>query len=140
MRYPSSQLSLKFLKGMHLHQLIMDQCLSRNVLSDMQFGCLIDFAKAFESMPHDHQALLNKLHQLNIPPVLFQWLSDYLSYRFQQVVLSSWLPVASGVPQGSILGPLLFLLYVSDISNIPFCTDSHLMCADDLLLFKLISC
>ena len=100
-----------------------------------------DFAKAFESVPH--QALLNKLHQLNIPLVLFRWLPNYLSDRFQRVVLnstcSSWLPVR--VPQGSILGPLLFLLYVNDISNIPFPKDSHLiMYTDDLLFFRPISC
>jgi len=44
-----------------------------------------DFAKAFESVPH--QALLNELHQLIIPPVLFQWLSNYLSDRFRWVVV-----------------------------------------------------
>jgi len=101
-----------------------------------------DFAKAFESVPH--QALLNKLHQLIIPPAQFQWLSNYLSDRFQWVVLNgtctSWLPVTSGVPQGSIWGPLMFLLYVNDIPNVPFTKDSPLvMYADDLLLFKPIS-
>jgi len=102
-----------------------------------------DFALTFESVPH--QALLNKLDQLILPPVLFRWLHNYLSDRFQWLVLngtcSSWLPVTSWVPQGSILGLLLLLLYVNDIPNIPFSKDSHLiMYTDDLLLFKPISC
>jgi len=129
-QYPSFQLSVKVLER-HLHQLLMDLLLSRIVLSDMQFGfrkdrstiiplliamhqwhlslakhhkvacAFFDFAKAFESVPYE--ALLNILHQLNILPVLFRWLSNYLSDRFQRVVIngtcSSWLLLTSGYPR-----------------------------------------
>jgi len=92
----------------------------------------LTFAKAFESVPH--QALLNKLyiHQLNLPPVLFWWLPNYLSDCFQPVVLNgtcsmpSWLPVTSGVLQGSILELLLLLLYLF----------KPISCQKDLLTFQ----
>ena len=86
------------------------------------------------------ESLLNKIYHLKIPSI-FCWLISYLMNHFQQVVFkrcsSTWLPVRSGVPQGSILGPLLFLLYMNDISDVPLSPGTKLfLFADDILLVK----
>ena len=79
-----------------------------------------DLKKAFDSVPH--QLLLAKLAALEIPPALFQWLRDYLTNHCQHVKVaratSSQHPVLSGVPQGSILGSILFVYYVDDINTV----------------------
>ncbi|MCP4487795.1 MAG: hypothetical protein GY820_10830 [Gammaproteobacteria bacterium] len=101
----------------------------------------VDFAKAFDSV--SHIKLCIKLASYGIDGALLLWIRAFLSHRFQRVKLgsnySSWLPVISGVPQGSVLGPLLFLLYINDLPDIVHPGVSVKLFADDLKLYALSS-
>ena len=100
----------------------------------------LDFAKAFDKV--DHDLLLKKLKRYGIDGKLLTWLSSFLSGRTQTVIVdgvrSYSNPVRSGVPQGTVLGPILFLLFVNDIEL--FIDHSKIRYfADDSRLLKSIS-
>ena len=89
-----------------------------------------------------HRLLLHKLKcSFNISGLALGWLESYLGQRSQRVILegkhSDWTPVQSGVPEGSILGPLLFTYYVADLPN--HIKTSSLSCADDVKIFHRIN-
>ena len=97
-----------------------------------------DWSKAFDRV--SHQILLNKLHKYGICGSILNWFNSYLNNRSQRVLFqgsqSNWAAVNSGVPQGSVLGPLLFNIFAFDL---PFCVQSSLrQYADDTVLFRAI--
>ena len=96
----------------------------------------IDFCKAFDTV--DHAVLIKKMEMLGVRGVQLKWFTDYLSNR-QHVVIydnsrSDNYPVSYGVPQGSILGPLMFLIYIDDLSKV-LKHSNVIMYADDTVLY-----
>ena len=98
----------------------------------------LDISKAFDKVWH--AGLLRKLEALGVQSPLLQWFESYLCNRKQRVVIegqcSDWRTITSGVPQGSVLGPLLFLIYINDITD--DLASLPLIYADDTTLLEIV--
>jgi len=99
----------------------------------------MDFSKAFDKVSHSR--LLYKLEWYGVKGQTYSWVTDFLTGRSQQVVLegkqSDSSNVTSGVPQGSVLGPILFLIYINDL---PDCVHSQVrLFADDTIVYRKIN-
>ena len=118
----------------------LDSCIKEVANGRVVDAVYLDFQKAFDTVPHAR--LLKKLEAYGIDGKLLEWITEYLKNRSQVVTVngesSSAGAVLSGIPQGTVLGPLLFVVYINDIlDNI----DSEgLLFADDAKIFRTITC
>ena len=114
-----------------------DWAKARNEGNTTDVGCL-DFAKSFDRVPHER--LLYKLEQYGIAGWLLTWFRNFQVGRQPRVIVrgscSSWTSVKSGVPQGTILGPILFLLCINDLPD--DITSKIKLFADDTKVYRVL--
>ena len=117
----------------------LDIIIENMVQGDVTDVIYLDFAKAFDTVPH--QRLLAKLESYGIEGDTLKWINAFLSNRTQVVKVngeeSFSAPVLSGIPQGSVLGPLLFVIYINDLPEAV--KSSVFLFADDTKLFRKIA-
>ena len=117
----------------------LDHCVNLVAEGGVIDAIYMDFSKAFDTVAH--RRLISKLELYGIDENLLKWIKSFLSGRSQTVKVngSKSLPadVTSGIPQGSVLGPLLFVLYINDLLD--GITSDGLLYADDAKIFRLIS-
>ena len=98
----------------------------------------MDFRKAFDTVPH--MRLFKKIEAYGIQGRVLQWIRNFLQGRRQRVVIgdgkSSWADILSGIPQGSVLGPILFVIFINDLPDVVACTAK--IFADDTKIYQAI--
>ena len=122
----------------------LSETVRQNLMKKVVTAAFLDFSKAFDSI--DHSLLLEKLKHLGFSSLAILFIKSYLSNRHQRVVIpeaeSDWLEVKQGVPKSTVLGPLLFKLYVTDLPSFINC--SLIKYADDAVVYtfgkKIIDC
>ena len=145
LRYLAGALTSSMVKGLgfFLFAIIMLKYKAKALDEGRQVDVVsLDFAKAVNRVAHE--VLLQKLCNFGISGVLLNWCHDYLTNREQRVVIdrvnSSWCSILPGVPEGSLLGPLFFVIFISDLPEVVTPGNTASLYADDCKTSRVINC